>query len=196
MELIPSIDLLGGAVVRLTRGDFATATRYGSARDIAERLGLTAGMRVHVVDLQGSREGRPVETAIVRDLASRGLRVQAGGGVRSIDDARRWFDCGVERLVVGTVAADSPLLLGDLVAEFGTTRIVPAIDLRDGQVRVAGWERPASAPLEDVLRRIEALAIREILVTDIARDGALRGPAFDLYRRLRSMTPLRIIASG
>ncbi len=196
MQLIPSLDLLNGQVVRLTRGDFATARVYGEAEAVLDGLDVPRGTRLHVVDLEGARSGRPIETNIVSRLAQRDLIVQVGGGIRSLDDARRWFDCGAERIVVGTVAANAPSLLAELVETFGASWIVPAVDLRDGVVRVAGWERDAEASLREIFARIEELGIAEALVTDIARDGAMRGPSFALYRQLKAITNVRIIASG
>jgi cyclase len=122
--------------------------------------------------------------------------VQVGGGIRSLDDARRWLDCGAERIVVGTVAANSPALLASLVETFGAACIVPAVDIRDGIIRVDGWEHASATSIEDVFARIEALGIPEALVTDISRDGALRGPSFALYRALKNGTRVKIIASG
>ena len=196
MELIPSLDLLNGRVVRLTHGDFDTAKVYGEPEAVLDALDVPRGARLHIVDLEASRQGRPIETDIVRRLAKRDLIVQVGGGIRSLDDARRWLDCGAERIVVGTVAASSPALLAALVEQFGASRIVPAVDVRDGVVRTDGWERASTASIGDVFARIEALGIAEALVTDISSDGALRGPSFSLYRQLRAMTPVRIIASG
>jgi cyclase len=196
MQLIPSLDLLDGRVVRLTHGDFDTARVYGDPEAVLDGLQVPRGARLHVVDLEASRRGRPIETEIVRRLARRDLVVQVGGGIRSLDDARRWLDCGAERLVVGTVAATSPALLASLVEAFGPERIVPAVDIRDGLIRVEGWSRASSASLEDVFARLEELRIPEALVTDIAKDGALRGPSFALYRSLRSLTTVRLIASG
>lgn len=196
MQVIPSLDLLDGRVVRLTHGDFAAPKFYGEPEAVLDTLAVPQGARLHVVDLAASRDGRPVETAIVRQLAKRDLIVQVGGGIRSPDDARRWFDCGVQRVVVGTVAANAPALLGSLVDSFGAHRIVPAVDVRDGIVRVQGWERASAASMEDIFARIEALGIPEALVTDISRDGVLRGPSFALYRKLREVTRVRIIASG
>ena len=196
MELIPSLDLLSGSVVRLTRGDFNTARVYGDPERVLDSLDVPRGARLHVVDLEASRTGRPVETDIVRRLAQRDLIVQVGGGIRSIDDARRWLDCGAERIVVGTVAANSPALLTSLVETFGVDRIVPAVDVRDGVVRVQGWERDGDRSLREIFRRLEELSISETLVTDISLDGALRGPSFALYRELRAVTQLKIIASG
>jgi imidazole glycerol-phosphate synthase subunit HisF len=196
MQLIPSLDLLAGQVVRLTRGDFATARFYGEPEAVLDALDVPRGARLHVVDLEASRTGRPIETGIVRRLAQRDLIVQVGGGIRSLDDARRWLDCGAERIVVGTVAANSPALLGSLVETFGVDRVVPAVDLRDGVVRVDGWEHDASATLREIFTRLDELRIAEALVTDIARDGVGRGPSFALYRELAALTRVKIIASG
>ena len=196
MELIPSLDLLNGQVVRLTRGDFGSARVYGEPEAILDSLQVPRGSRLHVVDLEGSRSGRPIETNVVARLARRDLRVQVGGGIRSLDDARRWLDCGADKIVVGTVAADSPALLAELVETFGAARVVPAIDVRDGTVRVEGWSREATASPAAVFARLEALGITEALVTDISMDGAMRGPSFALYRQLRNLTTVKLIASG
>jgi cyclase len=196
MQLIPSLDLLAGRVVRLTRGDFSSATVYGEPEAVLDALEVPAGTRLHVVDLEGSRSGRPIETELVRRLAARDLVVQVGGGIRTLDDARRWLDCGAARLVAGTVAANSPRLLAELVETFGPDRIIPAVDVRDGAVRTDGWERAADVALPELFARIEALGVHEALVTDIGSDGLLRGPSFTLYRRLRALTRVKLIASG
>ena len=194
MDVIPSLDLLGGQVVRLLHGDFARVTPYGDPESVLDSLDVPAGSRLHIVDLEASRSGKPVETEIVRRLATRGLRIQAGGGIRSVDDARTWIAAGAEKVVIGTVAADAPEILRAIVDEIGADRVIAAVDVRDGIVRVGGWERDASASLDEVLARVETLGIAEVLITDIRKDGAMRGPSFALYRSLR--TPLRIIASG
>jgi cyclase len=196
MQVIPSLDLLGGRVVRLTHGDFATARTYGEPEAVLDALDVPRGARLHVVDLEASRSGRPIETDLVRRLALRDLVVQVGGGIRSVEDARRWIDCGAERIVVGTVAAESPRLLSTLVETFGAMRIVPAVDVRDGVIRTNGWEHESTATVANVFAHIESLGIAEALVTDIAHDGVLRGPSFALYRQLRGMTRVKLIASG
>jgi cyclase len=194
MDVIPSLDLLGGQVVRLLHGDFANVTAYGDPETVLDSLDVPRGSRLHIVDLEASRSGRPVELEAVRRLAKRDLRIQAGGGIRSLADARAWIDAGAEKIVIGTVAADSPAVLREIVDALGASRVIAAIDVRDGVVRVNGWERAAQATLAEVLERVEALGIEEVLITDINKDGAMRGPSFALYRSLR--TKLRIIASG
>jgi cyclase len=196
MQLIPSLDLLHGRVVRLLHGEFASAKVYGEPEAILDALEVPRGARLHLVDLEASRTGHPIETDVVRRLARRDLVVQVGGGIRSLDDARRWFDCGAQRIVVGTVAATSPQLLAELIETFGADRVVPAVDVRDGVVCIDGWERASETSMREVFARLEALGIGEALVTDIAKDGALRGPSFTLYRELKRLTRVKLIASG
>lgn len=195
-EVIPSIDLLAGEVVRLTRGEFASAQRYGSPGEVLARWGVPQGSRLHVVDLEGSRSGRMVETEAIRSLVGRGLRVQVGGGVRSIEDAVRLLAMGVKKVVVGTMAADSLDRFAALVAAVGPERVVPAVDLRDGVVRVAGWERASGTSIDQLFRTFEDLGVEEALVTDISTDGTMSGPGFETYRSLTACTSIRIIASG
>ena len=194
MDVIPSLDLLGGQVVRLLHGDFAKVTSYGDPETVLDSLEVPRGSRLHIVDLDASRSGKPVELDVVRRLAQRDLRVQVGGGIRSLADAQAWIEAGAEKVVIGTVAADSPDVLRAIVNAIGAARVIAAIDVRDGIVRVGGWERDASATLDEVLARVETLGITEALITDINKDGAMRGPSFALYRSLR--TKLRIIGSG
>ena len=194
--VIPSLDLLRGEVVRLLHGDFDQVTRYGDPQTVLDSLQVPDGSRLHIVDLEGSRSGKPVEMAIVRRLAARNLRVQVGGGIRTIEDARSWLASGAERVVVGTVAAESPEVMEGMIRELGAKRIIPSIDVRDGIVRVAGWQRDATVTPAALFARLEALGIEEVLVTDISRDGAMLGPSFALYRSLRPLTSIRLIASG
>ncbi len=194
MDVIPSLDLLGGQVVRLLHGDFAKVTAYGDPASVLDSLDVPRGSRLHLVDLEASRSGRPIELDVVRRLAKRDLHVQIGGGIRSLADARAWIEAGAAKVVIGTVAADSPAVLREIVEALGAERVIAAIDVRDGIVRVNGWESDARSTLAEVLTRVEALRIGEALITDINKDGAMHGPSFALYRSLQ--TKLRIIASG
>src|SRR5438270_1295127 len=142
-HVIPALDLLQGNAVRLKQGDFTLVTTYGDPEMVLDSLDVPRGSRLHVVDLEASRSGRPIETDIVRRLARRDLRVQVGGGIRSVANARAWIECGAEKVVAGTVAADSPNILHAIVADLGVHRVIAAVDVRDGVVRVAGSERDA-----------------------------------------------------
>jgi imidazole glycerol-phosphate synthase subunit HisF len=195
MDVIPALDLLQGNAVRLRQGNFNLLTNYGDPEGVLDSLEVPPGSRLHVVDLEASRSGRPVETEIVRRLAQRDLRVQVGGGIRSVADARRWIDCGAAKVVVGTVAADAPAVLRAIAGDVGAARVVAAVDMREGVVRVAGWERDAQRSLAEILDGVAEACIEEVLVTDIASDGEMSGPSFATYRALRS-NGLRVIASG
>jgi imidazoleglycerol phosphate synthase, cyclase subunit len=184
MDVIPSLDLLGGQVVRLLHGDFARVTAYGDPETVLDALDVPNGSRLHIVDLEASRSGKPVELEIVRRLARRDLRVQAGGGIRSVEDAQAWTNAGAQKVVAGTIAADSLDVLRAIVETLGADHVIAAIDVRDGIVRVNGWERDALATLGEVLDRVSQLGIGEVLITDINKDGAMHGPSFALYRSL------------
>lgn len=194
-DVVPSIDILDGEVVRLLRGSYDDVTRYGAAAAVVASWGAPEGTRIHVVDLDGARSGAFALSGLVTTLARR-YRVQAGGGIRSAEDVERAIGAGADRVVVGTMAVREPVELRRAIERVGGTRVVVALDLLDGAIRVAGWRDDHSAPLEPVLRDLEAAGIEEILVTDIRRDGAMTGPAFDLYRDLSRMTSMRILASG
>ena len=195
-ELIPSLDLLSSEVVRLTRGDFATAQSYGSIDQVLDRWNIPTNSRLHLVDLEGSRSGRIVEADAIQRLAKRGFRLQLGGGVRTIDDAQRAIDLGASSIVIGTLLAESPELFAKIVEAVGAERVIAAIDVRDGIVRVKGWEREATRSLDQIFGILEDLRIAEALVTDINVDGTMHGPALDLYRELLQRTSVKILASG
>jgi imidazole glycerol-phosphate synthase subunit HisF len=194
-EVIPSIDILGGEVVRLLKGDYSQVTRYGGAAEVVARWNAPEGARVHVVDLEGARQGRFSLSALVRELSAR-YSVQVGGGLRSVDQAAAAVDAGADRVVIGTMAVTDPAALRALAERVGAERVVVALDLLDGRIRISGWTESAAVALDAALRSIESIGVREILVTDISRDGAMAGPSFELYRRLSGLTSLRIVASG
>jgi len=196
-ELVPSIDLLDGKVVRLRRGSFDDVTVYGDPYEIVSAWELPAGRRLHVVDLEASRIGRPTALSSVRTLARLGLHLQVGGGIREASDASAWVDAGATRLVIGTVLDDPGARLGAIVTAVGASRVTAAIDLRDGKVRVEGWEKESSRSLDEMIESILALGIGEALITDISVDGTMLGPSFELYRSLVARHPsLCILASG
>lgn len=194
-DLIPSLDLLNGRVVRLLRGDFGSVTDYGTADDVLQRWNVARGSRLHVVDLEGSRRGEATAGEEIRRLVARGYRVQAGGGIRSVDDARRLIDAGVEKIVIGTVAADAPERFAAIVSAVGPERVIAAVDVRDGVVRTAGWEKTSERSVAALFKALQELGIVEALVTDISVDGTMRGPAFELYRELATFG-VNLIASG
>lgn len=189
MELIPAIDLRGGRVVRLYQGDFAAETRYElTPAELFGRYAAAGAARVHVVDLDGARDGSPGNRALVEALAATGPpRLQSGGGLRSDAALRSLFDAGVERAVIGSLAVTDPARVLGWFREFGPDRLVLALDVRldaGGMPGVAthGWREQSALTLWQALEPYLPVGLRHVLCTDVGRDGALAGPNLDLYR--------------
>ncbi len=197
--LYPAIDILGGACVRLFKGDYEASTTYeANPRKVAERW-LSQGARfLHVVDLDAAKSGSPVNRDVIRDIVkltdAAGANVQVGGGVRDEVALDEWLQIGVTRCVIGTAALDTSLM-ERLVERFGGDKIVIGLDGRDGKLAVRGWVEQTDISLVDVARRLYHLGIRSALVTDVHKDGTLQGPNLDLARAV-SETGLAAIASG
>lgn len=204
MKLIPAIDLLDGRCVRLLHGDFNEVTYYDREPDrIARRYHEDGAEWLHVVDLAASRDGEGADTEPLFRLLSRTEQsVQTGGGVRDGGDIRERLDAGADRVVVGSLCARDPDRFLRWVAEFGPERIVAALDVRIGRdgvprPRIHGWTEDARTDLWTLLDRLVAGGLSHALVTDIGRDGALKGPNLDLYRNILGRFPdLQLQASG
>ena len=196
MLLIPSIDLRGGHCVRLLKGEFDAETKYDI--DPAELLNryADAGVRwLHLVDLDGARDGTPGNRDLIRRMAAQSrIRIQLGGGLRNralVDDA---LAGGVSRAVIGSAAVEDPALLRALLAHYGADRICLAIDVRvDDQsvprVRTRGWVKEHALSLWELLASFSDTSLKHVLCTDIERDGALGGPGFNLYTEARRRFP-------
>jgi phosphoribosylformimino-5-aminoimidazole carboxamide ribotide isomerase len=198
MELIPAIDLLAGQVVRLHKGDYAQVTVYSDdPAGQASRFQEAGATRLHVVDLDGARDGRPGNRAVIeRILASApGLRVQVGGGVRTREAAEHWFSAGASRVVLGTIAIKQPALARQLCAEH-PDGVVVALDAKAGMIAVEGWLESTDRPLFEVARDVDAWGAAAILFTDIDRDGTREGPAVLPTAELQRAVKATVIASG
>ncbi len=197
-ELIPAIDLLGGACVRLAQGRYDAATVYESdPAAAAKRFAAHAVARLHVVDLDGARAGRPVNTAAVRAIvaAARALPVQLGGGLRDMASIEAALATGVDRVVLGTVALRDPALVRAAAARF-PGRIVVGLDAKEGRVAVEGWLDTGEATALEVGRRFADAGVAAIVHTDIARDGMLSGPNLEASAELADAVGLPVIVSG
>lgn len=202
-EVIPAIDLRAGRVVRLRQGDYARETVFPhDPVALAGQYAADGAAWLHVVDLDGARSGKLTNLDTLAAIARLGaLKVQAGGGVRSAVDLQRLFDAGVTRVVVGSVAVRHPELTAGWVREFGTDRIVLALDTRpDGgtwTLPVHGWTEDVGITLDALVLHYAQAGARHVLCTDISRDGMLGGFSLPLYRRLREWAPeIRMLASG
>lgn len=202
MEVIPAIDLLNGRVVRLYKGDFDQVTHYDQDPvELAQRY-LAAGLtRLHAVDLNGAKTGDPVNLPLIEAFAATGLRVQAGGGIRDAVRLEQLLASGAERAVIGSVAVQSPDEVIGWMSSVGAERVVLAFDVRiengTPMPQTHGWTRGSDITLWDLLDRYLAAGTRDVLCTDIARDGTLEGPNISLYADCARRYPdVRFIASG
>ena len=196
MDLIPAVDVLGGRVVRLRQGRRDEVTIYGE--DPAARLQQwqdQGASLIHVVNLTGAFEGT-WDQELWHKLGETGIRFQAGGGIRSVQAATTTLAAGAERVVVGSAAVWDPQLLRSILEAAGSERVVAAVDVRDGKALGAGWTDDGR-PLEGVLEQLIRAGVTRALVTGIATDGVLSGPAVDLFLRCAELAPdIELIASG
>lgn len=197
MELIPAIDLLGGKVVRLTRGRYDQVTVYSERPVEQARLFYDAGARrIHIVDLDGAREGEPKNLAVIEAmLRAVPVGIQVGGGIRNEAMAERWFSAGAERVVLGTAAIKQPELVQSLCQKH-PTGVVVAVDERDGEVAIEGWLESSGVSAHELAVRVDGWGASAILHTVIARDGTREGPDIDATLALQQRVNATVIASG
>lgn len=199
-QIIPAIDLRGGQCVRLLQGDYNHETVYGADPVAQARIFADQGAtRLHVVDLDGARDGKSANLeiirAICRELAPRHIPVQTGGGLRSREAIEAALDAGVERCIIGTQAAQRPEWAQQIFAEFGSA-IILGLDTRDGFVSTQGWRDNTSIPAVTFAQTMQAFGAARIIFTDIARDGTLAGPNIEALRAVSEAVEIPVIASG
>lgn len=192
LEIIPAVDVLDGAVVRLTHGDFEQVTVYDSDPVGRARRWIDEGAAlVHVVDLDGARLGRP-SPALWEAMRAAGVRFQVGGGIRTAVVAEAALAAGAERVVLGTAAVWNPSVLGEIADR---NRVVAAVDVRGGKATGAGW-LDGGRPVEAVLDDLASHGVPRLLVTGIGRDGTMLGPEMDLLGTVLADSRFEVIASG
>jgi len=197
MIVIPAIDILGGRVARLTRGDFKFEKTYeGAPLEIAKKWeGLGAGM-IHVVDLDGAKTGVFRNLRLIGDIASSvKAKIELGGGLRDRSTIEKALDAGVSRVIIGTRAVDRNFVM-DVVRGFGNEKIIVGVDSREGKVCVSGWTETKDIYFLDFIKMLEDLDVGTIVFTDILKDGALSGPNFDALKKVLEATDMNVIASG
>ena len=199
MLLIPAIDLKDGKCVRLRQGDMSDATVFSEDPVAMARHWLAQGARrLHIVDLNGARSGRPVNEAVVkRIIAAVGddIPVQLGGGIRDLDTIERYIDDGVAYVVIGTAAVKSPGFLQDACSAFGG-HVIVSLDARDGKVATDGWSKLTGHDVIDLARKFEDYGVEAILYTDIGRDGMMSGVNIEATVELARAVKIPVIASG
>ena len=199
IELIPAIDLINGKCVRLTQGDYAQKTVYNEdpvaqAKEF-EHLGFK---RLHVVDLDGAKSKHIVNDHVLRAISQETkLVVDFGGGIKTNDDIEKAFSAGAAMVTVGSVAVTEPELFLEWLDSYGADRLVLGADVRNGKISINGWKEDSEEDLLPFLRKYIEHGVRNVLCTEISKDGTLSGPATDLYKRIMTAYPrLHLIASG
>ena len=199
MEIIPAIDLINGKCVRLTEGDYSRKTEYAlSPLEIAKQYQNHGIKRLHLVDLDGAKQGKVVNWQIAEQLALHtDLVIDFGGGVKTAAEVERIIDLGIEYVVVGSVAAKQPEVFADWIVRFGPNRFMLGADVRNEMIMVSGWLEKSSLSLMPFLETQINQGINNVFCTDISKDGKLEGPAVDLYRKIKVAFPaFNLIASG
>ncbi len=199
MRLIPAIDLIEGKCVRLTRGDYRTQKVYNEDPLEVARAFEDSGLRyLHLVDLDGARAGQIVNWRVLERLATHtSLHIDFGGGIKRDEDVHIAFECGAAQITGGTVAIKQPERFLSWLDQYGAQRIILGCDLRQERVAVSGWEEHSALDWQPFLARFLEAGVRYVVSTDIAHDGMLQGPSFELYERMLSAFPnMQLVASG
>lgn len=199
IELIPAIDIIEGKCVRLTQGDYTRKKVYNEdpiaqAQEF-EQLGFK---RLHLVDLDGAKSRHIVNDAVLRAITARTrLVVDFGGGIKTDDDIAKAFDAGASMVTAGSIAVTQPELFMTWVQRYGAERMILGADVRNGNVSIHGWKEDSSEKLIPFLNKYVKAGVKNVLCTEISRDGTLQGPATELYKQILQQYPeLYLIASG
>ncbi len=191
IELIPAIDIIGGRCVRLSQGDYERQTTYDAEpADMVKRFADCGVKRVHVVDLDGAKAAQPENLPTLEKMAGiDGVSIEWGGGLKTETAVRQVFDAGAAYAIVGSVAAKQPDLFTTWLNAFGAERMVLGADVREGKVSVSGWQEDLNLGIEALIDTFQPHGLRQVICTDISRDGMLQGPSFDLYTQLQAAYP-------
>ena len=199
INVIPAIDLIDGKCVRLTKGDYNQKKQYdASPLDMALRYQDIGIRRLHIVDLDGAKSSSPKNLHVLEEIAIRtSLEIEWGGGIKSDAALYDAYNAGADYLIIGSVAVSKPDLFARWLEEYGGSRLILGADINDGRVAINGWLEKSKQTIDALIDRFVPNGLREVICTDIAKDGMLQGPTFDLYARLQEKYPEQdIIVSG
>lgn len=197
MELFPAIDLRDGQAVRLFQGDYDQMTVYSkSPVDVARQFKEKGAKNLHLVDLDGAKDGQLVNFKSIEEIVSDvDLFVEVGGGIRDEERIRQYLDLGVGRVILGTIAVKDPEFLKEMVAKY-KEKIAVGVDVKDGYVAINGWKEVTDKEGMEFCRYLSEIGVKTVIYTDISRDGGLKGTNLDAYRKLAQIEGLDIVASG
>jgi len=197
MLIYPAIDIFEGKAVRLQRGDYAKMTVYNDDPvSVAAGFKQAGASAVHIVDLEGARDGRPANFDVIERIASEsGLFTQVGGGIRTFEVIEKYLSTGVKRVILGTAAVSSQGFLQETVDRFGDA-VAVSVDIKDGFVAIKGWTETADMNAIEFCGAVDKIGVKTLICTDISKDGMMSGTNIELYRELRSKLSIGLIASG
>ena len=199
IELIPAIDIIEGQCVRLTKGDYDQKTVYrDSPAEVAREFESFGFKRLHVVDLDGAKSKHIVNDAVLNAITSNtSLTVDFGGGIKTDGDIEKAFASGAAMVTVGSIAVTQPELFMGWLEKYGSERMILGADVRHGMISINGWKEDSSEELLPFLKKYVEAGVKNVLCTEISKDGTLAGPAIDLYKKVMDTYPqLHLIASG
>ena len=199
MMILPAIDILSGKCVRLFQGNYNKETVYADTPAVTGKRWEDAGAEyIHLVDLDGAKQGKPVNITSIKEICNAvSIPCELGGGIRTVEDAKTVFDAGVSRIILGTAACDNESHVVELIRKYGSAKIVIGIDAKNGKVAVKGWVKDSGINALELASGLTKQGVTRFIYTDIARDGALIGPNFKAVSEFCNAVPnCKVIASG
>lgn len=199
IELIPAIDIIDGKCVRLTKGDYDQKKVYNeNPVKVAQHFESLGFKRLHVVDLDGAKSKHIVNDGVLRAItAATSLVVDFGGGIKTEEDIEKAFDAGAAMVTVGSIAVTNPQLFLNWIEQYGAEKLILGADVRNGKISINGWKEDSSEDLLPFLKQYTDKGVRNVLCTEISKDGTLQGPAIELYQQIMKAYPdMHLIASG
>ena len=198
IELIPAIDIINGQCVRLTKGDYDQKTVYGSPLEMAQEFERIGFKRLHMVDLDGAKSKHIVNRSVLRSCASEtSLTIDFGGGIKTDEDIETAFNHGAQMVTIGSIAVTEPERLMGWLEKYGAERIILGADVRNSKISINGWKEDSTEDLLPFLKKYVDAGVKNVLCTEISKDGTLQGPAIELYQRVMETYPdIHLIASG
>jgi phosphoribosylformimino-5-aminoimidazole carboxamide ribotide isomerase len=197
MKIIPAIDIKGGQCVRLIQGDYDQVTRYDKSPPEQAIIWQQMGAEmIHLVDLDGAKSGKLINLKIIEEVVSRvDVPVEVGGGIRTTEAVEAYDRIGVSRIIIGTAALKNPDWLKEMVQRY-PEKICVSIDASNGMIATDGWTSVSDVSAQEYILKLESWGVKTIVYTDIAKDGMLSGPNFEIYKQLSEISDIQIIASG
>lgn len=197
MNIFPAIDLYNGCAVRLYKGDYEKVTVYSeNPFKIAKEFEELGAKHIHLVDLQGAKDGTTPHKDIVKKIAQEtDLFVEIGGGIRSLENIEEYVNCGVDRVILGTAAVNDEELLKKAIEKYGE-KIAVGIDIKDGFVAVKGWLEKSQYSEFDFCEKMQKIGVKTVICTDVSKDGAMQGTNRELYKQMSEKFDINIVASG